>query len=350
VTIACLRFPDVYAAIEQRDAPEHAGRPLIVGGDPAKGGTVLSASPQARALGIETGMEVARAQQQCPALLRRATNLPRYREVIEAIRARVRDAHERSEPIGLEGCYVDHGTDARAEQRTAELAARIRAEQRISVQAGLGPSCFVAYLAACAAGAEQGVRAIAPAAALDFLGGHPVTVLWGLGPSAAEKLAQHGVRTIAQLRELGAPALEEIVGARNALTFLAHARGADRSTIPPRERRKSLSRERTLRPPQLDRRALDEEIAGLARDLEELLERERAEARTVRLDLTHADGEHVTRSSTSGWLRRHDEIAEAARDLLERTHAGLRPVLKLRLQLARLRAAPEPSPRQLRLF
>jgi DNA polymerase-4 len=311
---------------------------------------VVSASAEARELGIAAGLEVARAQEQCPGLIRRPTDLKRYRAVSARIRSLVREANERSEAIGLDGWYLDWGLQAGAERSTAEIAARIRSAEGVPVDAGLGPTRFVAHLAAHAASGTQ-VNAIAADAVPEFVGRHPVTALWGLGPTAAGKLAQHGVQRVAQLRALGGAALEEIVGPRNARAFLALAQGEDRSRIAVHAQPKSLSRERTLPAPEQDRRALGEALSALARELEEWLERERCEARGVRLELLYEGGERATRSATPQRpVARQDEIAEVAHGLLERTQVGLRAVHRLRLQLVRLAPRTQPAPRQLRLF
>ena len=47
--IVFILVPGLYAAVEQADDPALRGRPVIVGGDPAKRGTVTGASREARA-------------------------------------------------------------------------------------------------------------------------------------------------------------------------------------------------------------------------------------------------------------------------------------------------------------
>src|SRR5207342_1046496 len=50
-----------YASVEQRDAPELRGRPVIVGG-----GVVLAASYEAKARGVRTAMGGRQARELCP--------------------------------------------------------------------------------------------------------------------------------------------------------------------------------------------------------------------------------------------------------------------------------------------
>jgi len=56
-----------YASVHQAVDPGLKGKPVIVGGDPAKRhGIVLAASYEAKALGIKTGMAVRDARALCP--------------------------------------------------------------------------------------------------------------------------------------------------------------------------------------------------------------------------------------------------------------------------------------------
>ena len=82
-----IYIPGFYAAVEQADDVELRGRPVVVGGDPEKGGAVTSASREAREAGIDPAMGLVRALELCPELRLRPTRLPRYREASAELRA-----------------------------------------------------------------------------------------------------------------------------------------------------------------------------------------------------------------------------------------------------------------------
>jgi DNA polymerase-4 len=77
------------AAVEVLRRPELRGRPLVVGGDgdPAKRGVVSTASYEARAHGVHSGLPLRTAARRCP----EAVFLPVDREVYEAASAQVMD-------------------------------------------------------------------------------------------------------------------------------------------------------------------------------------------------------------------------------------------------------------------
>ncbi|MCZ8134537.1 MAG: DNA polymerase IV, partial [Algoriphagus sp.] len=57
-----------YASVEQLDHPEWRGKPLVVGGNEARG-VVAAASYEARKYGIHSAMASALAAKKCPSLI-----------------------------------------------------------------------------------------------------------------------------------------------------------------------------------------------------------------------------------------------------------------------------------------
>jgi DNA polymerase-4 len=348
--ILYVQVPDLYAAVEEADEPDLRGRPIIVGGDPRKRGSVTSANAEARQAGVREGMRVREAQELCPKATLRPTRLRRYREVAAELRAILRGTTDRLEPLGLDGTYLEAPPRRDPLSRAAELCVQIQAELGIAARAGVGATRFVAHLAADHAGAG-GLRLVRADESRDFLAALPLTEIWGLGPSTAKKLEAHGLRRIGDLQPLERSDLEAIVG-RNAQRFLALANAEDREPLKPQPQPKSFSQEETLEEPTRDLRVIGGRLAELATRLAALLERDRRVARTVSLGVRYLDAEHVTRTQTLAEpLGAADGIREAALELLSRTQAGIRTVRRVRLQVSNLGRRPSTvEARQLRLF
>jgi hypothetical protein len=126
--IVFILVPGLYAAVEQADNPALRGRPVVVGADPSKRGTVTSASREARARGVHDGMETKRALELCPDAVLRPTRIERYREVAAELRALLRAETDRLEELGLEGNFLELDAGADIVPRVAELCVRVQAE------------------------------------------------------------------------------------------------------------------------------------------------------------------------------------------------------------------------------
>jgi len=326
---------------------------------------VLSASVEAQALGIHVDMPVAEALERCPDVRVCHTRMPRYREIGANLRAMLRDFSLRLEPTGilaasrredgvreeLDGAYLEPEVGQEALVLAAEVCVRVKAELGLTAVAGIGPTRFSAYLAAKHAG-EEGLRQVGREEVVSFLGGFPIFELWGLGPAAAEKLAQQGISHVVDIQKRQVSELIDLVGRRDAIRLLELATGRDTDTVRASAAVKSLSRERTLAEPSVDLRVLDEELTVLSQALEAMLDREHSAARTISLGLSYADNDSITRTHTSDTpLVNQQEIRALAMDLLARTQATLRPTRKLSLKLSKLcRREATPDPRQLRLL
>src|SRR5271165_5140941 len=83
-TILHVDMDAFYASVEQRDAPELRGKPVIVGG-PSRRGVVLAASYEVRPFGVRSAMPMAEALRRAP----HAIVVPPSRDRYEAASAQV---------------------------------------------------------------------------------------------------------------------------------------------------------------------------------------------------------------------------------------------------------------------
>ena len=74
-----------YAAVEQRDAPQLKGQPVIIGGSPKSRGVVCTASYEARKFGVRSAMSCAEAYRRCPQGIFIPPNMAKYKEVSLAV-------------------------------------------------------------------------------------------------------------------------------------------------------------------------------------------------------------------------------------------------------------------------
>ncbi len=96
-----------YASVEQRDAPQLRGKPVIVGGSPNGRGVVSAASYEARQYGVHSAMPTARALQLCPHAIIVKTRGRHYAQISRQIRGIFHRFTPEVEPLSLDEAFLD---------------------------------------------------------------------------------------------------------------------------------------------------------------------------------------------------------------------------------------------------
>jgi len=342
-------IPGFYAEVERAVQPALSDRPVIVGGDPRKRGTVQGATPDARAAGVENGMSMMDALQRCPAARALPTNMRLYRDVSKRLHAYFRREAERVEPAGLDAAYLDLSGTHEAPAEIAERLRRSVAEAlHMPVRIGVAPLKFVAKLAAEESD-SKGILCVSSHEVRSFLDPLEVDRLPGVGPRTVARLAELGVTTVAALAAFPRERVEAELG-NHGLTILGYAEGRDVGALRAAPHPRSVSQESTLPAAELERDALEERLGDLALDLERSLALERLAAKRIVLKVRYGDRETTTRTRTvTQPLHRASDLLRLAAELLDRTQVGLRPIDRVGLALSSL-VRLKRDDRQLTLF
>ncbi|MCM3448661.1 DNA polymerase IV, partial [Bacillus velezensis] len=91
-----------YASVEQRDAPELRGRPVIVGG-----GVVLAASYEAKARGVRTAMGGRQARDLCPDAVVVPARMDAYSAASKDVFAIFRDTTPLVEGLSIDEAFLE---------------------------------------------------------------------------------------------------------------------------------------------------------------------------------------------------------------------------------------------------
>lgn len=237
-----------YAAIEMRDDPRLAQRPLAVGGAAERRGVIATCNYEARAYGVRSAMASAQALRLCPELLILRPRMEVYREVSREIHGIFATYTDLIEPLSLDEAYLDV-TDCApfggsATRIAEDIRRRIWQQLRITVSAGVAPNKFLAKIASDWR-KPDGLFVITPAQVDDFVRALPVARLHGVGKVTAERLARLGIRTCADLRQCSRLELGRHFGAFGERLWNL-ARGVDERPVRTLHRRQSVSVERTF--------------------------------------------------------------------------------------------------------
>ena len=96
-----------YAAIEMRDDPRLAGKPLAVGGSADRRGVIATCNYEARAYGVRSAMASGHALKLCPDLTIVKPRMDAYKEASREIHNIFREYTELIEPLSLDEAYLD---------------------------------------------------------------------------------------------------------------------------------------------------------------------------------------------------------------------------------------------------
>ncbi|BBP84888.1 DNA polymerase IV [Pseudomonas sp. Pc102] len=297
-----------YAAIEMRDDPSLAGRPLAVGGSADRRGVIATCNYEARAYGVRSAMSSHHALKLCPDLLIVRPRFDAYREASREIHAILRDFTEIIEPLSLDEAYLDVSASQHfsgsATRIAQEIRRRVWQELRITVSAGVAPNKFLAKIASDWR-KPDGLFVITPDQVDDFVAQLPVSKLHGVGKVTADKLGRLGVISCADLREWSRLALAREFGSFGERLY-GLARGIDERAVQVDSRRQSLSVENTF----------DQDLPDLGTCLERLPELyEELQRRLQRLDASYKPGKPFVKLKFHDFAQTTLEQSGAGRDL-----------------------------------
>jgi DNA polymerase-4 len=234
-----------YAAIEMRDNPELAGKPIAVGGRSGRG-VLTTCNYEARKYGCRSAMPSFKARELCPDLILLPTRFDVYKEESARIREIFAQFTHLIEPLSLDEAYLDIShLDSEASTIAWEVRQRIRLETGLTASAGIAPNKFIAKIASDW-NKPDGQFVVKEEEINDFLLPLPVEKIWGVGKRTATRLHEAGLKTCGDLRKRSELELVQRFG-KFGCALHQLCRGIDDRPVNPKRERKSLSNERTFR-------------------------------------------------------------------------------------------------------
>jgi DNA polymerase-4 len=288
-----------YAMVELLDHPELVGTPVIVGGGTR--GVVLSATYEARALGIHSAMPMSRARRLCPQATILAPHHDRYVEVSRAVRAVFDDVTPIVEPLALDEAFLDISGAIRrvgTPTRIGELIrARVADEQGITCSVGIASTKFVAKLATNRA-KPDGMFVVPADGVVAFLHPLPVGALWGVGGKTEEQLHRLGLRTVGDIAHTPVRTLQRALGRSLGAHLYALSWGRDDRRVVPDEPDRSIGAEETFGSDVDDPVVIERELLRLSEKVTARMRRGGVVGRTVSIKVRFSDFTTITRSRT----------------------------------------------------
>jgi DNA polymerase-4 len=326
LTIAHIDCDAFYAAIEKRDDPGLADKPLIVGG--GRRGVVSTACYIARTFGVRSAMPMFEARKLCPHATIVRPNMEKYAGVSRQVRALMLELTPQVEPISIDEAFMDLAGTERlhgmcAAKVLTRFAARIERDLGITVSIGLAANKFLAKIASDL-DKPRGFAVLGSGEAAAFLAPRPVSFIYGVGKAAEKRLAQDGYRIIADLQKADERDLMRRYGTEGRRLHRL-ARGIDHREVDPVRERKSVSAETTFERDLASFRPLEKRLWRLAEEVSDRLKAKRIAGSTVTLKLKTAEFRILTRArSLEDPTQLAGTIFAAGRELLAREVNGTR--------------------------
>ena len=326
LAIAHIDCDAFYAAIEKRDDPTLADKPLIVGG--GRRGVVSTACYIARTYGVRSAMPMFKALALCPQATVVRPDMQKYVEVGREVRRRMLELTPVVEPLSIDEAFLDlsgterlHGmSPARALVR---FARKVEDEIGITVSVGLSANKFLAKIASDL-DKPRGFSVLGAREAPAFLAPRLVGFIWGIGKASEERLRGDGFVTIADLQRAEETDLMRRYGLEGQrLSRLA--RGLDTRKVIPEREAKTVSAETTFERDIAELHPLERRLWLLSEKVSRRLKAKGIAGTTVTVKLKTADFRLRTRAATlANATALAETIFEAGRHLLKREADGTR--------------------------
>ncbi|MDQ0102415.1 DNA polymerase-4 [Paenarthrobacter nicotinovorans] len=188
------------AAVEVLRRPELAGKPIIVGGrgDPTERAVVSTASYEARAFGVGSGMPLRIAARKVPDAIILPVDQEAYLAASETVMATLREQPGATvQVLGWDEAFVGVETEdpvAYAQQ----IQEAVLETTRLHCSVGIGDT-LVRAKNATDFGKPAGIFRLTKDNWLEVMGDKPTIELWGVGPKISKRLATHGITTVNDL-------------------------------------------------------------------------------------------------------------------------------------------------------
>src|SRR6202034_1492719 len=202
-----------FVSAELNRRPELRGLPVVVAGTGPRA-VVTTASYEARRFGVGSAMPAARARRLCPQAVFLPTDHTHYREVSRRMMDVVRSHVERVEVVGLDEAYLDLSGLYSPRAAMRRIVADVKAATALVCSVGIGPNKLVAKVASDAE-KPAGFLVLTREQACTRFAGSPPSLVPGIGPKTAERLAEMGLTTLHALASASEELLVQRFGPNN---------------------------------------------------------------------------------------------------------------------------------------
>lgn len=326
--IAHLDMDAFYASVELLRYPQLRGQPAVVGGrrrsvEPARAestfptlrtytgrGVITTATYEARALGVHSGMGLMKAAKLAPDAWLLPADFDQYRHYSRLFKEAVRAVAPLVEDRGIDEIYIDLSQTvlacnalerwARAREIALQLQSAVREATGLSCSIGVTPNKLLSKIASDLQ-KPGGITVLSAADIQARIWPLSARKINGIGPKASARLETLGIYTVGELAAADPALLIETFGKNYGAWMHEAAHGRDERVVVTYTEPKSISRETTFENdlhPVRDREKLSHIFTDLCVRVAADLKRKGVVGKTIGLKLRYDNFKTVTRDRT----------------------------------------------------
>jgi DNA polymerase IV len=317
-----------YASVELLRYPQLRGKPVVIGGRRRRAtedsavptlreysgrGVITTATYEARKFGLHSGMGLMKAAKLAPDALLLPADFDEYRRYSRLFKDAVRALAPEIEDRGIDEIYVDLTTLVessagegapdpwvRARVAALDIQRAVRDATGLSCSIGITPNKLLSKIAS-ELDKPGGLTVLTEPDIATRVWPLPARKINGIGPKAAERLEEMGIRTVGELARADPASLVERFGRSYGAWMHEAAHGRDERAVVTRSEPKSISRETTFEDDLhavRDRERLSRIFTDLCVRLAADLARKGYVGKTIGLKLRYDNFKTVTRDRT----------------------------------------------------
>jgi len=299
-------FDYFYAQCEEIRTPDLKTKPVVVcmfsdrGGD---SGAIATANYMAREFGVKSGLSIRSAKQK----LKNRTDsafLPAdfeyYSEMSEKSMNIIQKFADIFEYVGRDEAYLDVSEKveqdfAKAGHIAQQIKNEVRKKTKLTCSVGISPNKLLSKIASSYK-KPDGLTTITPDKISEFMETLNLGDIHGIGKKTVQKLAEEGIETISQAKNLDIFVLISMFGKKTGAYIHNAVRGIDKDAVKIRAPTSQLSKIMTLKEDSVDYTFLEKNLLKLCEKLHSSITKENKMFRTVGIYLTQTDLSSKTKS------------------------------------------------------
>jgi DNA polymerase IV (DinB-like DNA polymerase) len=261
-----------YSSVEQRENPSLKGKPVIVGADPKGGkgrGVVAGCSYEAREFGVHSALPISQAYRLCPDGVYLPLKYELYERASEEVMQILRQLADRLEQMSIDEAFMDISEKVSSFDEAVAMASKVKQEIRertkLTCSVGIAQNKSIAKIASDHR-KPDGLTAVPPESAKEFLDPLPVSKISGVGKKTSDVLKRMGMNTIGELAAAPPGKLVEFFGKWGTRLWQV-ANGIDDEEVVTSYSIKSISSETTFEEDVADKSKVMEAFTSLINDV-----------------------------------------------------------------------------------